>query len=99
MNGPDLTQFDASALSKASAQTKMKTGDSSRVRETAEDFEAFFVSSMLESMFAGIKTDSMFGGGHGEDVFRPLSAHRHADPAHAAPTQTGAGPPHRAPPR
>ena len=72
MNGPDLTQFDASALSKASAQTKMKTADSSRVRKTAEDFEAFFVSSMLESMFAGIKTDSMFGGGHGEDVFRSL---------------------------
>jgi Rod binding domain-containing protein len=42
------------------------------VRSTAEDFEAFFISQMLDHMFAGIKTDGLFGGGAGEDTYRGL---------------------------
>lgn len=42
------------------------------VKATAQDFEAFFVSQVLESMFAGLKTDGPFGGGQGELVFRSL---------------------------
>jgi len=72
MDGPDLAQYGMNALAANSAQTKVKTVDPARARKVAEDFEAFFVSSMLESMFAGIKTDGYFGGGHGEDVFRSM---------------------------
>lgn len=46
--------------------------DPAKVREAAEEVEAFFLGLMLESMFAGIKTDVPFGGGHGEQVFRSL---------------------------
>lgn len=67
-----MTQYDANALAKASAQTKTKMADPAKARKAAEEFESFFVSSMLESMFSGIKTDPVFGGGHGEDVFRSL---------------------------
>ena len=41
-------------------------------KAVAQDFEAFFVSRMLESMFAGLDTDGLFGGGHGEKVFRSV---------------------------
>ena len=43
-----------------------------KVREQAQEFEAFFLSQILNTMFKGIETDGMFGGGHGEEVFREL---------------------------
>ena len=42
------------------------------VKKAAQDFEAMFMSSMLESMTAGAKTDKMFGGGEGEQMFRSM---------------------------
>jgi len=41
-------------------------------KKTGQDFEAFFVTSMLESMMAGLKTDKMFGGGQGETLYRSM---------------------------
>ena len=41
-------------------------------RTAAKNFEAFFVTSMLESMYAGMKPDSTFGGGNGEQMYRSL---------------------------
>jgi Rod binding domain-containing protein len=42
------------------------------IKKAAQDFEAMFMSSMLESMTAGIKTDKTFGGGQGETMYRSL---------------------------
>lgn len=41
-------------------------------RAAADDFEAVFISQMLETMFQGLPTDGPFGGGHAEGVFRSL---------------------------
>lgn len=41
-------------------------------RDAAEQVEGFFITMMIEAMFAGVETDGMFGGGHGEKVFRSL---------------------------
>jgi Rod binding domain-containing protein len=41
-------------------------------KSAARDFEAFFVTSMLESMYAGMKPDPEFGGGSGEEMYRSL---------------------------
>jgi flagellar protein FlgJ len=49
-----------------------KKMDPAAARKAAEDVEAFFLTMMIESMYAGIKTDGMFGGGQGENVFRSL---------------------------
>lgn len=43
-----------------------------QARETAEDFEAFFLTRTMESMFEGISTDGMFGGGHAEKIYRSM---------------------------
>ena len=38
----------------------------------AKDFEAFFISQMMDQMFAGLATDGLFGGGQAEKVFRGM---------------------------
>ena len=43
-----------------------------QIDAVAQDFEAFFVSMMMETMMSGVKTDGPFGGGHGEKVFRSV---------------------------
>jgi|KBSSwiStaDraftv2_1062776.scaffolds.fasta_scaffold2811777_2 Rod binding domain-containing protein len=55
----------APAAKLAHAQRDPKSLD-----KTAEDFEAVFLSQMLESMFKGIKTSGPFGGGHAEEMMR-----------------------------
>ena len=41
-----------------------------RMRATAEQFEASFLSQMLKPMFEGIETDGPFGGGEAEGTWR-----------------------------
>ena len=48
------------------------TSSPERANATAKEFEAFFMSQVMESMFAGIETDGPLGGGFGEGVFRSL---------------------------
>ena len=43
-----------------------------QINAVAEDFEAFFVTMMMETMMSGIETNGPFGGGHGEKVFRSV---------------------------
>ena len=46
------------------------TAETPRMRETAEKFEASFLSQMLKPMFEGIETDGPFGGGEAEGTWR-----------------------------
>lgn len=41
-----------------------------RMRETAEAFEASFLSQMLKPMFEGLSTEAPFGGGEAEGTWR-----------------------------
>ena len=41
-----------------------------RMKKTAQDFEAGFLSMMLKPMFEGLKTDGPFGGGDAEATWR-----------------------------
>lgn len=52
--------------------SKIPALDMKKAEESAESFEAFFLSRMMESMFDGVSTDGMFGGGHAEKIFRSL---------------------------
>ena len=40
--------------------------------KVAQQFEGVLISQMLNSMFEGVKTDGMFGGGEGEEMFRSM---------------------------
>ena len=43
-----------------------------QTRRVAEEFEALFLSQMLEPMFAGLQTEGPFGGGAGEQIYQTL---------------------------
>ncbi len=46
--------------------------DNQAVRQAAADFEGVFLTTMLEGMFAGLKTAAPFGGGPSEQVYRSM---------------------------
>jgi len=48
------------------------------VEKVAVEFEAMFLSAMLQPMFEKLKADKTFGGGHGEDMFRPMLVDEYA---------------------
>lgn len=60
------------AASRAAIDAASKSGDMRKAREAAIEFEATFISQMLEQMFNTVPTDGLFGGGHSEAVFRTL---------------------------
>jgi Rod binding domain-containing protein len=49
-----------------------RAGDMDGARAAAKDFEAFYLSQMLQPMFSGLSTAPPFGGGHAESVWRSL---------------------------
>lgn len=58
------TDFSAEKLKQAKNQEEAKAA--------AQDFEAFFLTRMCESMFEGISTEGAFGGGHAEKIYRSM---------------------------
>lgn len=50
-----------------------------QAKAVAEQFERMFITEMLQPMFAGLDTDGPFGGGQGEEVFRPMLLDQYAD--------------------
>lgn len=49
------------------------------VRKAAEGFEAVFLNQFVASMFEGMKTDGLFGGGNGEKMWRGFMVQHVAD--------------------
>lgn len=43
-----------------------------KTAESAQEFEAMFLSEMISHMFEGVGVDPVFGGGSGEKMFRSL---------------------------
>ena len=62
-------------MSGISAKTPTVRGDEkyqAKAKAAAQDFEAFFLTRMMESMFDGVSTNGMFGGGEAEKMYRSL---------------------------
>lgn len=49
-----------------------------RAKKAAEEFEATFLSTLIEGMFAGLKTDMPGGGGKSEKMYRSMMAGEYA---------------------
>ncbi|MFV3076838.1 rod-binding protein [Niveispirillum fermenti] len=47
--------------------------------EAARKFEALLLSQALNSMFEGVSTEGLFGGGYAEEVFRSMMLEAVAD--------------------
>lgn len=57
---------------KAAASGKMTKAQMEKVDAAAQDFEAVFLSQMMEHMFEGIDADENFGGGNGENMVKSM---------------------------
>lgn len=69
------TSYDTAmlALKNQSTANQQTTGTkNSDMKKAAQDFEAMFVSQMMNTMFEGVEVDPVFGGGHGEEMFRSM---------------------------
>lgn len=69
-----MTSIASLPVSMHDAPHKVASGakNATKAHETAVEFEATFLSNMLESMFDGINTSAPFGGGHAEQQFRSV---------------------------
>lgn len=70
-NVADPAWLHSGSLSQAQSTHQSGKKDA-KAWAAAQDFEAQFISTMTQSMFAGLKTDGPFGGGQGEEMFRSL---------------------------
>lgn len=48
------------------------TSDAAKADKASKEYESVFISQFLGSMFSSIPTDSVTGGGEGEEMFRSL---------------------------
>jgi Rod binding domain-containing protein len=55
-----------------SGNQAMPTGNTAKAAAAASEYESVFISQFLGSMFSGIKSDGVTGGGEGEEMFRSL---------------------------
>lgn len=60
------------AASPAATAQAQPLSPNDKLRKTAEDFQAVFLSEMFSHMFDSIDVDPMFGGGNGEKIFRGM---------------------------
>ena len=69
----DTSFQSAMAMAQAApVKAPVPTGNAAAAGKAAKEFESVFISQFLGSMFSGVKTDGLFGGGQGEEMFRSL---------------------------
>jgi len=71
---PDLAPIivPTSLTAPAGAASATELAKRGKIHQTAQDFEASFLSVMFQQMFTGVSTDGPFGGGAGEEMFRSV---------------------------
>lgn len=55
-----------------SAPAIPRAANPAQMRKVAEDFEAFFLSQMLQPLFANLEAEQPFGGGTAEKLWKSL---------------------------
>lgn len=65
-------QLSASRLTQAPKLPTISGNSMKQIKETAQQFEAVFLSEMLRPMFANIEASEPFGGGSGEKIYRDM---------------------------
>ena len=72
LNPLTLSNAKGLNLKALAAQGKPDAAEQGRLRRSAEEFEASFLTTMLEQMWTGIDAEAPFGGGHAEKVYRSM---------------------------
>lgn len=78
MNVNQGPKMDIKALSASLAATKGVEAKNAKAMQSAKDFEASFLTIMLEQMWTGVEAEAPFGGGHAEKVYRSMMVNEYA---------------------
>ena len=68
MNATDIT----ASLARFKLSSPEAAMSDQAVKQTAQEFEALFLSEMLAPVFESIDTAGPFGGGQGEEIYRSM---------------------------
>ena len=60
------------------ATPRVAQGGIEQARKTGAEFEQMFIAQMLQPIFDAMPTDSVFGGGPGESMFRSFQVDEYA---------------------
>lgn len=71
-NSPIAAQLNAVRLTQQPSLPGTSAADMHRMKKTAQEFEAVFISEMLRPMFENIEAAAPFGGGQGEKIYRDM---------------------------
>jgi Rod binding domain-containing protein len=74
----DLTDPLAALATASTAQARAALKSKTSAKEAAQDFEAMFLNSMFQHMFAGIQGEGPFGGGGAVGVWRSFLTDEYA---------------------
>lgn len=66
------SQSKLAEINKAKAAARGKGIDEAKIDEVSKEFEAQFISQMLENMFSTVDTNPVLGGGEGEEMYKSL---------------------------
>jgi peptidoglycan hydrolase FlgJ len=72
LSATNAMQAQAAMMSAKQLPKPVANGNIAQMRETAQEFEATFLSQMLQPMFANLGAEKPFGGGSGEDMWRSM---------------------------
>ena len=73
-----ISSMASMASQTQAAPAPKPTGDAAKAEWASKEYESVFISQFLGSMFSGIKTDGITGGGQGEEMFRSLMVNEYA---------------------
>lgn len=72
----DMISMNTNSTSKLTTAQKArlasKGASPEKMDEVSKEFEAQFISQMLENMFSGVETDGPMGGGEAEATYRSM---------------------------
>lgn len=72
MTGLESVQAETALEASRSAPQVPKNASPRQLRQVAEDFEAVFLSEMLQPMFDNLEPAEPFGGGPGGELWRQM---------------------------
>ena len=62
--------MDINGITPPAQKSTINPYQMAQIKNSAEDFEAMFVTEMMRPMFDTVEVDETFGGGKGEEIFR-----------------------------
>ncbi len=65
-----IANMDFTSALSGKPKTMNSNQNIENAKEAAQEFESFFLTQMLESMYTGVEPDPVFGGGQSEKIFR-----------------------------